>query len=141
MKLFGRQPIDDDQVSPQARSDARRFLPSSAKSPDAQRLNLFNPDEELDETTDEDLAFLNSLIADSSPAPAPTPAPKAARDPRPTVAPAENRDDDLEVFREIAAMRQKSELARQLRVDDVDIGDLLEDLQTMRAALRHRKAA
>jgi hypothetical protein len=137
MKLFGREPIEEEHVSPQARSDARRFLPSSAKSPEAQRLNLFNPDEELDETTDEDLAFLNSLIDDSSPAQTPAPAPQ----PRPSVETNEQRADDLEVFREIAAMRQKSELARQLRVDDVDIGDLLEDLQTMRAALRHRKAA
>jgi hypothetical protein len=124
--------------------EARHFLPSSAKSPDAQRLNLFDPDEEIDENEDEDLAFLQSLTAEVATTPRPEePKPKRAEPLAPApAASASQHADDLNVFREIAALRQRSELAKQLRVDNVDMGDLLEDLQTTRAALRHhRKAA
>jgi hypothetical protein len=121
---------------------ARELVPASAKSPDAQRLMLFNPDDEIDESSDQDLAFLHALIEGG--APASTPPQPAAMRPDPTPVPEPElapRGDDLDVFREMAALRQRVELAKHLRVDKVDIGDLLEELHTTRAALKHRKAA
>jgi hypothetical protein len=119
---------------------AHELVPASAKSPDAQRLMLFNPDEEIDESSDQDLAFLHALIAGDVSAPEPsqraTGNPEHA--PKPELAP---RGDDLDVFREMAALRQRVELAKHLRVDNVDMGELLEELHTTRAALKHRKAA
>jgi len=136
--LFKRNQDDGATPAIEAIREARQFLPSSAKSPDAQRLNLFDPDEEIDENNDEDLAFLNSLAADAA-----VPRVAIPKHVEPSAPPtASPTADDLEVFREIAALRQRTELAKQLRVDDVDMGELLEDLQTTRAALRqHRKAA
>jgi hypothetical protein len=145
MKKFFKRDQEAAPTPPAVSIDeARHFLPSSAKSPDAQRLNLFDPDEEIDESEDEDLAFLQSLTAEVAATPRPEePKPKRAEPSGPApVAGASRQADDLDVFREIAALRQRSELAKQLRVDNVDMGDLLEDLQTTRAALRHhRKAA
>ena len=37
---------------------------------------------------------------------------------------------------EMAALRQRTEIAKQLRVDNVDMGELLDDLETTRVALR-----
>lgn len=138
MKLFARDDDDDKRLTSQARREARQFLPSSAKTADAQRLNVFNPDEELDETTDEDLAFLNALVAD---VPEPAVAPlRRQEEPAPDATEAQS-EDDLDVFRELASLRQRSDIARQLRVDDVEMGDLLEQLHTTRAALRHHLRA
>jgi hypothetical protein len=149
MNLFKRnhEQNDDAEIDLISLPDARPFVPSSAKSPEAQRLNVFNPDDEIDEAADEDLAFLHSLVGDGTP----QTAKKAPRRQavRPQIAAAKDeasaaptrRTDDLEVFREIAAMRQPAELARQFKIGDVDMGDLLEDLQTTRAALRHRRKA
>ena len=118
--------------------EARKLMPASAKSPDQQRLMLFNPDEEIDENTDEDLAFLNALVKGE-----PAVAPPAQRKPEPVPAePIEQRNtDDMDVFREVAAQRQRVEVTRHLQVGDVDMGELLEELQTTRAAFRRRKAA
>lgn len=139
MKYFFRREHEEPAVpGTDAIRDARHMLPSSARSPEAQRLNLFDPDEELDEDNDEDLAFLTSLISDGPPAaPARPPAPGD----QPRHAASDETPDGLDVFREIAALRQRTELARQLRVDNVEMGDLLEDLHTMRAALLHRRRA
>ena len=151
MNLFKRNQEREDEaekIDMISLPDARPFVPSSAKTPDAQRLNVFNPDDEIDEAADEDLAFLHSLIGDGTPKQS---AKKAQR--RQTVRPqmASSKDDadetptrgtdDLDVFREVAAMRQPAELARQFHIGDVDMGDLLDDLQTTRAALRHRRKA
>jgi hypothetical protein len=136
---FNRE-TDDSPPALQGVREARELVPSSAKSPDAQRRTLFDPDEEIDESADEDLAFLHSLIDGDATPVAPT-TPRTPPEPRhePDIA---RRGDDLDVFREMAALRQRVELTKHLRVDDVDMGDLLEELQTTRAALRHlRKAA
>jgi hypothetical protein len=104
---------------------------------------LFNPDEEIDENTDEDLAFLNSLLNDEqAPLQKRQPAPKNEPSPEPEARSiAAQNADDMQVFREMVSQRQRVELAKHLRVDDVDMGELLDDLQTMRAAIRRRKAA
>lgn len=152
MNLFKRNQEREDDAAAEidliSLPDARPFVPSSAKTPDAQRLNVFNPDEEIDEAADEDLAFLHSLVGDGTPKQS---AKKAQR--RQTVRPqmASSKDeadarpargaDDLEVFREIAAVREPAELALRFNLADVDMGDLLDDLQTTRAALRHRQKA
>jgi hypothetical protein len=141
--FFRREPPRAEGAAPEFPSvdGARDLVPASAKSPDAQRLMLFNPDEEIDESSDQDLAFLHALIAgDMS---APEPSQRAPGNPEPAPEPElARRGDDLDVFREMAALRQRVELAKHLRVDDVDMGDLLEELQTTRAALRlHREAA
>ena len=63
MDLFKKsQPEDEAPATIPSLKEARKLVPSSAKSPDAQRLMLFNPDEEIDEDNDQDLAFLHSLI-------------------------------------------------------------------------------
>jgi hypothetical protein len=132
--FFKREQAEEREDAPlPSLREARAFTPVSAKSPDAQRLNLFNPDEEIDEETDQDLAFLNSLIADEAP-PRRRPATKAPPEPREQVR--EQIVDDMDVFREMAALRQRTEIAKQLRVDNVDMGELLDDLETTRAALR-----
>jgi hypothetical protein len=123
--------------------EARELIPMSAKSPEQQRQMLFNPDEEIDENNDEDLAFLNSLLNGEQPAPPQRP---HSREREQTPAPehksiAAQDADDMNVFREMVSQRQRVELAKHLRVADVDMGELLDDLQTMRAAIRRRKAA
>jgi hypothetical protein len=146
MNLFKRPRTSEEPeiVVPQAAAD---LVPASAKSPDAQRRNLFNPEEEIDENSDEDLAFLNGLINDDTPPIVAGQERKVGRGAvdakQPSVQNAPPRGgDDLDVFREMAALRTRTELAKQLRVDDVEMGDLIEELQTTRAALRHlRKAA
>jgi hypothetical protein len=142
--FFRREQPRSEGAAPELPSveGARELVPASAKSPDAQRLMLFNPDEEIDESSDQDLAFLHALIEGG--APASTPPHPAARKPEPAPAPEQElapRGDDLDVFREMAALRQRVELAKHLRVDNVDMGELLEELHTTRAALKHRKAA
>jgi hypothetical protein len=142
--LFKRnepQPVEESPVLPLL--EARQLMPTSAKSPDQQRLMVFNPDEEIDENTDEDLAFLNSLLnEEQAPPQKRQPAPKKEPSPEPEARSiAAQNADDMQVFRDMAAQRQRVELAKHLRVDDVDMGELLDDLQTMRAAIRRRKAA
>jgi len=149
MNIFrrSRDHAEEAPAVPEIR-EARQFLPSSAKSPDAQRLMLFNPDEEIDEATDQDLAFLNSLVAGTEAEPGEPPRRRAAPPTRPAAATpvaepmGDERADDMALFRESAAMRQREEIAKYLQVEHVDMGDLLEELATTRAALRYlRKAA
>jgi hypothetical protein len=151
MNLFKRnhEPNDDAEIDLISLPDARPFVPSSAKSPEAQRLNVFNPDDEIDEAADEDLAFLHSLVGDEARPEQSAKKAQRRQAVRPQIAAAKDEasappsraTDDLDVFREMAAMRQPAELARQFKIGDVDMGDLLEDLQTTRAALRHRRKA
>jgi hypothetical protein len=147
MKFFNRNEASDDErpALPSLR-EARKLVPASAQSPDAQRLSLYNPDEEIDEGSDEDLAFLHSLIGDkvrdASPRTSPpTPTPTPVTQPEGEHAAFAPSRDDLDVFREMASLRTRTELAKALRVDAVDMGELLEELQTTRAALRHRRKA
>ncbi|MEX2226084.1 MAG: hypothetical protein WEB52_06520 [Dehalococcoidia bacterium] len=132
MKNFFKKDQPDERALELPLREAREFVPSSAQSPDARRFSLFNPEEEIDESNDEDLVFLASLV-DATNAP--------VKKPEAQPQPAEQRMDDMEVFRESAALRQRTEIAKQLKVDNVDMGDLLEDLQTTRAALQHRRKA
>ena len=148
MNLFKRN-NPPDEAAPEALDfekpslrEVSAFVPSSAKSPEAQRLNLFDPEAEIDEASDQDLAFLQSLVDDAEPRASKKPVrPVAQSKPRPETARDERRPDDLQVFREVAAQRQYAELAKQFNIADVDMGDLLEELETTRAVLRRRKAA
>ncbi len=110
------------------------FLPSSVRQPDA---NRFAPDVSggADDGDDEDLDFLAGLVADVDRAA--TPIANARSAPLRGASP---RIDDLQVFREMKDEGdQKVQFDHQL--SDLDMDDLLEELTTVRAALRRRKAA
>lgn len=137
--LFKRNAEPDAPIHLPPVDGVLELVPASAKSPDAQRRTLFDPEAEIDESTDQDVAFLQKLLKEDAVQAAPRPQPRVKpAPPTPAVAaPA----DDLEFFRELAVDRQRVEVTRHIRVDNVDMGDLLEELQTTSTALRLRRKA
>lgn len=137
--LFKRNAEPDAPIQLPSVDGVLELVPASAKSPDEQRRTLFDPEAEIDESTDQDVAFLQKLLKEDAAPPAPR-LQSRIEPPPPTpviAAPA----DDLEFFRELAVDRQRVEVTRHIRVDNVDMGDLLEELQTTSAALRLRRKA
>lgn len=149
---------EEDLLVPQAPAPPRRigdyspFVPASARAPEHQR--FANYDVLEDDEHDGDVAFLEQLagqIPDREPAkrqPAPNSdaaPPQAAllrRSPRErAVMPKPAKPDNLQVFRDTPIEAEKPDIARVVHIDDTDMGDLLESLHTVAAALRRRKAA
>ena len=93
------------------------------------------------EGPDEEIAFLASIaeqVAREGRTPA-AGAPSARRDQR-TPEPEED-DDSLRLFRTLPPVSDPYEGVRKLRIDTVEMGELLDDLSMTAAALRHRRAA
>ena len=91
-----------------------------------------------DDAPDEELAFLTSLArsVDDNAVPA-----ERSRFTAPQIgAPALREEVDLSLFRDTLIDRE-ARVRPNVTVPDVAIDDLMEDLTTMRAALRARKAA
>ena len=116
--------------------DLEALLPSSVRPPDANRVAPLEPDA-IDDEPDEDLNFLAGLVAEVDRAAKPNAADVVAPVPLRGASP---RIDDLQVFREMKADASER-IQFDHRLSDVDMGDLLEELSTVRAALRRRKAA
>jgi hypothetical protein len=111
-------------------------VPASARTTERYRLGEPNLDADAEEE-DEDLAFLSTLVSQAE---------REASQPREAPAPRPRRfsvqaDPSLDVFRETAVERQRPRVLRNMRVEDVEIDDLLEQLSTTAAALRRRRAA
>lgn len=127
---------DEDASEKILRPEVEALLPSSMRQPEVNRLTPLGT-VVPDDADDKDLDFLAGLAAEVDRAAAPNaavaPAPAPLRG-------ASSRIDDLQVFREM-----KDEGKQAIRFDhqvrDVDMGDLLEELATVQAALRRRKAA
>jgi hypothetical protein len=109
-------------------------VPASVRPPE--RLRFAAHDEEPDET-DADIEFLAEI------------AEAAGRSAKPaqTTPPAHRREfsvpatDHLDVFRESHVERPRPRVLEQFAVENVPLDDLMEQLSTTAAALRHRKAA
>jgi len=131
-----RDEPDSGPEIPREQVDA--MLPASVRSPEKNRFTPLGSDAPPD-TEDTDLEFL-AEIARAAEA-------DVARTPKRTIRPALKRvtlapeDDGLDAFREMKHDREKKIAARSIQVDDVDMVDLMEDLTTIAAALRKRRAA
>jgi hypothetical protein len=148
--LFQRKKADDEGHID--RREVEALLPASVRHPEANRFTPLGSDFDGDETSDEDIEFLTSLvesldreqIAPALPVVRPTP-PPARRPAIPAVVPPSDTDvftqpDHLQLFRDMQP-DDKDRRTTNIKVDDVDLGDLLEDLSTTMAALRRLKAA
>lgn len=117
------------------RPEVEALLPASARRVDPAMFAA--PSDDLpDDADDKDLEFLAALASEVDREAAP-----ASRGPR-GAAPlrgANPRFDDMHVFREMQDDGQETK-RYDFKLGDVDMGDLLEELSTVRAALR-RKAA
>jgi hypothetical protein len=163
-----RQDRTDERDDPENRLDQRhdllRALPASARPREMQRFAAIGATDDDNEGPDEDIEFLESLVSEIDTAPAPDPRARPLRTPAPASAdvsatslprpaPSAPRpasitmrvptDDDahLNVFRAVRGEPDRVRTSRELRVTDVDLDDLLEDLATTAAAIRLRKAA
>jgi hypothetical protein len=127
---------DEESERRRMRRDAAEYVPRSVRPPDAQRLAPADLEDEA-EGPDADLAFLASLASEAI----------AADDgltshgpPEPTARPAA-QDDDLRLFKESRLVPARRVPPAAALAPDVEIADLVEDLSTVAAALRLRKAA
>jgi hypothetical protein len=126
------------------RDELEALLPVSSKAPEVQRFT-----QEDDHDDDQDLEFLNQIASQIAVEQARARADQQGRteNPKPRPLPSPPRvvrdgDEALQVFRETAVIADDDDRARLAkRVPPVVIGDLIDDLETTAAALRHRKAA
>jgi hypothetical protein len=130
--LRGRRNEADATAVP---PDVVDLLPPSVRRPEAGRFAA--PDANVpDDADDADLDFLAALASEIDGKAVPT----GDGQPQTPLRGASPRIDDLQVFRQM-----KDEGDKTIRFDhqvaDVEMGDLLEELNTIRAALRGRKAA
>ncbi len=137
-----QKPVDghrqDDRL---ANIDVEALVPKSAREPEGMRFTPLALPDELDDG-DEDLQFLSSIVSSIDEK---TAAPRRA-DPKPaallaveTITLPEQRDD-LAAFRNVGKDDDRVPFKHLMKVDDVDIGDLLDDLGTVAAAMRRRAA-
>lgn len=126
------------------------YVPQSARPPEFQRLAPFNLDDDATDGPDEDIEFLASLARQVDAAPSGIRSER--RVPRVTPPPAQNVYEPIErrpaereamqAFQDYAAHRAEvTPTPPALRVADVDVADLVEDLADTIAALRRRRAA
>ncbi len=148
--LFKRKKRGNDVgVEPENRPEQRldrlyaEMVPASARSPEMQRLLSPAGGQDTDpDGPDEDLEFLASIAREIDRTPIapsrfqPAPAPRAEQA---MIAPTE--EQKLNLFRQMKDESEHVRNAASLRVQDVDLDDLLEDLSTTAAALRRHKAA
>ena len=132
--LRGKHDEDDTAT---IRPDVDAALPPSVRRPNAHSFRL--PDTAtLDDTADgddTDLDFLTALASEVDRA-----APPDSDGAKRPLRGASPRIDDMQVFREMKDEGRKT-LRFDHKVRDVEIGDLLEELNTVRAALHLQKAA
>jgi hypothetical protein len=134
--IFHRDESHTGPEIPREQIDA--MLPASVRSPEKNRFTPLGSDAPAD-TEDTDLEFLTA-IARAAEA-------DVSRTPKRTIRPALKRvtiapeNDGLDAFREIKHDRERKTTAPTIQVDDVDLIDLMEDLATIAAALRKRRAA
>lgn len=141
--LFRRQ-----KEEPQGRVDpaeVQALLPASVRHPEANRFTPLGSDFEGDEGSDEDIEFLTSIVesVERERALPARPAPPPARKPPVRRLLAEHEAeavDHMDLFREMQTHEPESR-PRPIVVPEVDLDDLLEELETTRAALRRRRAA
>jgi hypothetical protein len=137
---------------PRIQAEAAALMPASVRGPEGQRFaTRLNKDilEEIEaaDETDEDVAFLAELASQIGPggavrrtsrvaaASVKTPFREASRiDMKSTVSP----DEALQIFQEFAPEYERPQITELLRLEDEDIGDLVDDLDTTAAALRQR---
>ena len=125
-----------DEPEPKVlRPEIEALLPASARRVDP-AMFAAPSDDSTDDDDDRELEFLTALASEVDREAAP-----ASAEPSPT-APLRGtnpRFDDMHLFRE---MKDDSQAPTRydFKLNDVDMGDLLEELSTVRAALR-RKAA
>ena len=139
MALFRRQQPEREPEAPGAgrRADPP-YVPASMRPRPAPVTPQLDED---NEDPDEEIAFLASIaeqVAREGRTPA-AGAPSARRDQR-TPEPEED-DDSLRLFRTLPPVSDPYEGVRKLRIDTVEMGELLDDLSMTAAALRHRRAA
>lgn len=115
------------------------YVPASVRTPEKQRLSAWMPDldPELGDEPDADIEFLTALVNGEKPER--TQPSAAARDIHKGSAP-DAQMDALEVFR-ADHTEHVVPASKMLKVPHVELGDLLEDLSTVAAALHNRKAA
>ena len=130
------------------RDEVESLLPASVKHPEANRFTPLGSDFDGDsDETDEDIEFLESIVraveaGEPAPVVTPAPAPMLLHTPAPARQIPQRPDDDLSVFREVQVDRkERSFIEARVSIEDVDMGDLLDELSTTAAALRRRKAA
>ena len=135
-KAQSHSSIDPDEVA--------ALLPASVKHPEANRFTPLGTDFEGDEGSDEDIEFLESLVKSVD---THTPAPRRAPESAPALVsmqapsmPAVSKLDGLSIFRDMPSDTPER-TTLNLKVPEVEMFDLLEDLSTTAAALRRRKAA
>jgi hypothetical protein len=134
---------DGDDDEPRADpGEVAALLPSSVRGPEMNRFTPLGTDAPAD-LPDPDLVFFESIadqvrLDDGANSRVDAPRPTAAN---PRIALPDR--DQLQAFREMVADREReTRSAPRLRVDHVELDDLLEDLATTAAALRQwRKAA
>jgi len=123
--------------------DVDVYVPASAKSPELQRFTPVNIDE-VDEA-DQDIEFLTSLSAqiERGELDVGKPLDELTSRLRADSPPAKPRrpEDDLEMFRAFAHEMAPETILSHVRVPDVELIELLDELHTMRAALRQKRAA
>jgi len=129
------------------REESKFYVPASVRPAEPQRFSLPQAEAgDVDETQDEDLAFLR-VIAEQVEEGKATPAPRRRAVQRPGQYIVRDADDvaeqeaRLRIFREAEAEREPPAVLKAMRIDDVELDDLLEQLATTAAALRRRRAA
>jgi hypothetical protein len=133
----------ENRVDQQLARQHAAMVPASARTPELQRLLSPLSDDDSDpDGPDDDLEFLASLVREIDREPIPTvrfqPAPAPPGE-QTVLAPTE--EEKLNLFRQMKDEPQQVHNSDSLRVQDVDMDDLLEELSITAAALRVRKAA
>ena len=141
-----RPELDEERIG--RRDEVESLLPASIRHPEANRFTPLGSDFEGDgEENDQDIEFFESLVRaveGDAPAPAggPAPTPMMVHTPAPRRLIPQPQEDELSLFREVQVDRaERSGAEAHFVVEDVDMGDLLDELSTTAAALRRRKAA
>lgn len=126
--------IEPENRRPHERS-ALLNVPASARPGDRHR--WAEPVDESADEDDEDIEFLTTLAQqaarDAQPLRA-VPSPKARRF-------EVKADETLDAFKDTYVERPRARILNNMRIDAVEMDDLLEQLSTTAAALRQRKAA
>jgi hypothetical protein len=145
-----RSPFGSDKPRPEppssvSRAELQELLPASVRQPEVNRFKPLDADggDAIDsDADDEDLQFLESLASavDSGSA---TPS-RPTHFTKPQLGGPEQKPEHderaMEMFRDTQVARDER-VRPNIRVAAVEIGDLMEDLATLRTALRQRKAA
>ena len=118
----------DDELT-ERQPPRQSLVPASARRPERQRLNIFT-----DEDDGQDLDFLKAIARQAETATPAAPSTSSA-------ATGERAGDHLEVFRELAPAVERPKVMTTVRVPEIEMADLLDELSTMAAALRLRRAA